>query len=463
MRSITLGTLAALALVACSKEPPPPAPTPSPPAVQKPEEKPAAKAPEPAPTKVEPKAEPKAEAPATPAPEGAGPAYFVVQGASGLVKLEGGKLSEVKLDGNPRDVAVGPDGVVWASTYSGVYRLAPGKAPEKLPSVTGPDKLAPGKGELWATTFQGVVHFDGSKWTVEEKAKVGEGISFFGGIAVDGEGAVWVSTSEKLYRREKDGWKDVSPADQVKAAKPYYSDLTVGPGGALYVKNIKGVLRHQGGSWSKLPLGIVSTLAAIAPDGRMLLTSYQGASISAPGGRAQRVTGVKAKSYRRAVADGAGRFWVTTDYGIAIINPDGKLAQQWEPGQLKEVAGEIRGMAIVGKGPELPQLGAKAVGTIKGKILRGGSAVASAIVELCESPSMILFGRGTTPCSKAIFKTSATTDAEGGFTMPGVPIGSYRFAVKAGPKWMIMFGGDCCAKMKEGQTYDIGAITLREK
>jgi hypothetical protein len=249
-----------------------------------------------------------------------------------------------------------------------------------------------------------------------------------------------VSTSDKLFRREKDGWKDVSPADQVKAPKPYYSDLTVGPGGALYVKNIKGVLRHQGGTWSKVPLGISSSLAAVAPDGRMLLTSYQGASILSPDGKSQRVAGIKAKLYRRAVAAAGGRFWVATDYGIAIINPDGKLAQQWEPGQIKEVSGEVRGMAVVGKGPELPQLGAKAVGTVKGKILRGGSAVAS-----------------------AIFKTSATTDAEGNFSMPGVPIGSYRFAIKAGPKWSIMFGGDCCAKMKEGQAYDIGSITLREK
>lgn len=457
--------LAGLLVASCSKKPEPPPAAPA--ATKKPEEKPAAK-PEPAPpakpeakAAAKPEAKPAAAEAAPASAFGAGPAYFVVQNA--LVKLEGGKLSVEQAE-NVRGVAVGPDGVVWVSSYRGVQRIVPGKRPEACGEQTGlSDHLAPGKGELFATSYQGIAHWNGSAWRVEEKAKIGAGVTFFNGLGLDAEGVLFASTSDQLFRREKDGsWKDASPSELVKAAKPYYSDLHAGPDGAIYVKSLKGAFRFQGGAWSKLPTGISDTLAAVAPDGRLLLTSYQGATIVA-GGKRQRIVGIKAKSFRKAVADGAGRFWIVTDYGIAIVGPDGKLAQQWEPGQLKEVAGDVRSLAVVGKGPELPTLGAKAVGTVKGKILRGGSAVAGAIVELCESPSMILFGRGATPCSKAIFKASATTDAEGSFSIPGVPIGSYRFAVKAAPKWVIMFGGDCCAKMKEGQSYDIGAITLKER
>jgi hypothetical protein len=454
-------SLALVSLAACSKKPEPPPAAPPPPAATKPEPRPAAKpGPAPAAAKVEPRAAP-AAAEAAPAVEGAGPAYFVVQNA--LVKLDGGKLSVEQPEG-VRGVAVGPDGVVWVSSYRGVQRIAPGKAPEPCGAQTGlSDHLAPAKGELFATSYQGIAHWNGSAWSLEEKAKIGAGITYFNGLGLDAEGALWASTSDALFKREKGGsWKDASPADLVKAAKPYYSELHAGLDGALYVKSLKGAFRFHAGAWSKLPTGISDTLAAVAPDGRLLFTSYQGASI-VTGGKRQRIAGIKAKSFRKAVADGAGRFWIATDYGIAIVGPDGKLLQQWEPGQLKEVSGDVRSLAVVGRGPSLPTLGAKAVGTVKGKILRGGSAVAGAIVELCESPSMILFGRGATPCAKAIFKASATTDAEGSFTIPGVPIGSYRFAVKAGPKWVIMFGGDCCAKMKEGQSYDIGAITLKER
>jgi hypothetical protein len=117
-------------------------------------------------------------------------------------------------------------------------------------------------------------------------------------------------------------------------------------------------------------------------------------------------------------------------------------------------------MAMIGNGPNLPQLGVKAVGTVKGKVLRGGSAVAGATIQICESPSMMFRG---SPCASAILSKQAQTDAEGNFKLPGVPVGTYRFAIKAGPKWVITLGGDCCAKMREGQEYDIGAITLRER
>ena len=52
---------------------------------------------------------------------------------------------------------------------------------------------------------------------------------------------------------------------------------------------------------------------------------------------------------------------------------------------------------------------------------------------------------------------------EGGvFTFNNVPLGTYRFGVKAGPKWTITMGS-CCTGMKANKTFDVGSINLKAR
>ena len=96
-------------------------------------------------------------------------------------------------------------------------------------------------------------------------------------------------------------------------------------------------------------------------------------------------------------------------------------------------------------------------GTITGKVLQKGKPLAGAKVELCESPSMMF---EKTPCDDASLARTATTGADGTFSLADVPVGSFGFAIKPAGQWMIMLGGNCCTELEAGGTYDVGSITL---
>lgn len=418
------------------------------------------------------KPEAKAEVPAPTGPvakvDNPGLAYFGVDG-TGLVRLEDGKLTVVPgIDSMIRAIVPSKD-ALYVSSTSGIFRIKGTEAPQKIGDFSKPgsaDHMAVGPdGDLWTISFKGVGHYNGKEWTIEEKTKLDPAITLLRDIAVDAQGRVLVSSPDKIFMREKDAWKALDPGALV-AKKPWFEDLEATPDKSVYVAHLGGLLKYAGDSWSKVA-GVTSKphAMAVAPDGRLLLVGMlQRISILSPDGKEQKLTpqsaGFKAKQIRKAAADAAGRFWLSTDHGMVILGKDGKAVQQWEPGTVKEVSGQVQAMAMIGNGPNLPQLGAKIVGTVKGKVLRGGSGVANSAIQICESPSM--FFRGS-PCAGAIFFKEAQTDAEGNFKLPAVPVGTYRFAIKAGGKWVITLGGDCCAKMKEGQEYDVGSITLRER
>jgi hypothetical protein len=84
--------------------------------------------------------------------------------------------------------------------------------------------------------------------------------------------------------------------------------------------------------------------------------------------------------------------------------------------------------------------------------------VAGATVEICEQP-LTMFQKS--PCDSATITRRATTAADGTFKLADVSVGSYGFAVKPRSKWLVFIGGStCCTALENGQTFDVGAITL---
>lgn len=484
---LTLAAAAALAGCSATDSPPIVAKTdeakPTPPA---PEVKADAKADVKADAKAEAKAEDakpveaKPEEPATPteatppsAPGQPGPAFFAVD-KKGVVRLDGGKFVQLKNAPETllKNLHIAGDGTLWVLGFETIYKLpkldADGfKEVVKAGfSETGSvdDFFVVGDDDIWAAGFGGVSHWDGKGWTKEEKSAIGAGDDILEGIAVGRDGKVWVASSGKVHVKDNGAWSTVDlgkakggrlfmegierAADGTIWALASSALIKLGPGAA----DVEGV-RLGGGdipSYSDLALGADGTIAA-----RNLFDLV----VRAPDGKAKvwRQKNYLSQGVRSLAVDGAGRVWAGGEIGATVLGPgDAKL--EWPSGAVPELSGEVVGIAIAGTGPaELPTGGPIKTGGLTGKVLRGGSPVANASIELCPSPGM-LFTK--TPCSDSAVKFAGKTDEQGVWRFEGVPLGAYGIAIKTEGKWKITMGSDLGVEMKEGQVYDVGSIAL---
>jgi hypothetical protein len=397
----------------------------------------------------------------------AGPAYLGVEG-TGLVRVDGGKAKTVIAHRYPmRDIAVGPNNIVYAIAIGGAWSIDGDKVTElpKVGSYTSLDKIAVGPdGVLWGLDPNGVSRWDGKAWTVEP-AKTFEA-SLLHDIAVDRAGRVWIATPDHLWRLDGDHWTRLDGAF-AGTNKPYFETVVAGPAGEVYTTGLPGVFVFANDNWKKLAIegrygGGMRDLA-IGADGRISASGgVDDVALAPPGGASHLVDlkalGVSAHRAEVMAVDGQGRTWLRTDNGVAILGADGKLAQQWAPGTVAGINGKIEAIGVVGGGPTLPELTAAARGSVTGKIVSAGKPVAGADVEICESP-LTMFQKS--PCDSATVSRRATTGADGTFTLTDVSVGSYGFAVKPRSKWLVFFGSStCCTTLENGQTYDVGSITL---
>lgn len=408
---------------------------------------------------------PPAEPPPPPLePAAAGPAWFAVDGV-GLVRLHDGDFTTVvEQDYTSKVLATGPDDSIWAGGIGGIYRIR-GERVDKVGDSRTPgsvDALAVAPdGHVWALSHRGVHHFDGTAWSLEERASVTSDL--LQDVAVTPDGKVWVASTHALHLRDGGSWQKVDLGPVVKDA-PFFSMLLVGPDGDLYASSNDGIARRRGDAWEKVPLEghIGSSRMAVGPGGRVaVVAGTSGLELHLPG-RGNRTLNPEASGYRaRRIAalafDDSGRLWVATDNGVVVLGADGALLSQWKPGTVPAIAGTVDALLLLAGGPALPELGEVQKGTITGKIIRGGQPVTSVDVEICESP-LSMFQQS--PCDSASFGRRVQTDATGTFRFDDIPIGTYGFAIKPSDQWMVLIGADCCARMKPGSTYDVGSIPL---
>src|SRR5262249_54788505 len=155
---------------------------------------------------------------------------------------------------NLRAVVFDPRGVVYAHTYSGIFRIAGGRAQPigDYRSAGSVDHLVAGPdGHLWGTSYQGVVHYDRQRWERFPKAELGPAITLLRDVAVDARGRVWVASTDAVHLREGGAWRAANLRG-IAPAKPFFERLAVGPSGDLYVSSMGGILRYHEGRWSKV-------------------------------------------------------------------------------------------------------------------------------------------------------------------------------------------------------------------
>lgn len=412
---------------------------------------------------------------ALPEPGEAGPAYFAIDD-KGVFMLEGGTFTKVKKGPSKlvKQMAIGGDGKPYMLTYDGIMVLdgaaakVVGKTSYKKTGSVDSFAVTP-EGEIWTAGYKGVGHLVGKKWTVEDKKVLGDDVTLLKGVALDKDGRVWVASSNKLHFKEKDAteWKD---ADVSKAMerKPFFDGIAVDPSGGLMASASSAVLKIDGPtaiSSVELPSGVISSfgLLAYAPNGiGAIKTGVKTIARLEPGGGNTSFARGEDFQGTRVVAlspDGQGRVWVGSDIGVSVIGP-GDARATWLMGSVPEIAGKVKGILVVGAGPELPEVGEqKKASEVTGTILLDGAPLAEAAIEICPEPSSLI---KTSPCEDSPIKFAGKTDAAGKFSFVDVPLGAYGVGVKAGEKWKITFSGEYGAKMKEGKPFDIGKLKFKK-
>lgn len=454
----------------------------------KPEVKPETKPEVKAEAKPDVKAEAKPEAPAevkpeptpTPAvvvaPGGPGPAYFTVDKV-GVVRLDGGKFTA--LAGSPNMLAkglqVGGDGKVWVAGFQDISRLE-GDAFKPVVKVgfseiggSIEDFVVAPDGQIWAVTFKGVSHHDGKAWTTEEKAAIGAGGDLLKGVALDKNGRVWVASTHKVHVRDGGAWKDVDLGKAGPGRTIYFEGLELGPDNSVHAL-ASSALFHIGPNLDqveKVKLGGRSVSSfrelGVASNGGLVVIDLDTVVARTAGGETRSfATGKQFKpgNIHTVAMDDGGRVWVASEAGVTVLGP-GDAKTEWPGGSVPELVGDVRGILVIGAGPaELPTAGPVRKGGLTGKLLQDGAPLADTQIEICPSPSMIF---SKSPCADGAVKFSARSDANGVWTVPDVPLGTYGIAVKLGGKWQITFGSKIGEGMKEGQVYDTGSLTLDKK
>ncbi len=409
-----------------------------------------------------------------PEPGEAGPAYFAIDD-KGVFMLEGGTFTKVKKgpDKLVKQMAIGGDGKPYMLTYDGIMVLdgatATVVAKTSFKKTGSVDAFAvTPEGEIWTAGYKGVGHFVGKSFEMEDKKVLGDDVTLLQGVAVDAEGRVWVASSNKLHFKDKgaDAWKD---ADLSKATerKPFFDGIAVDPSGGLMASASSAMLKIDGPtaiSAVELPTDMISSfgLLSFSPNGiGAVKTGVKMLARIEPGGGSTSYTRGADFQGTRVVAlsaDGQGRVWVGSDIGVSVIGPGDERAT-WMMGSVPEIAGKVKGILVVGAGPELPEVGEqKKASEVTGIILLDGVPMADAAIEICPEPSSMI---KTSPCEDSPIKFAGKTDAAGKFTFADVPLGAYGVGVQAGEKWKITFSGEYGAKMQEGKPFDIGKLKFK--
>ncbi len=167
----------------------------------------------------------------------------------------------------------------------------------------------------------------------------------------------------------------------------------------------------------------------------------------------------------RAIAiDGQERVWLTTAWGLNIIEGDTWHTYRMANSHL--TANSLRGVIVTGDGPPLPPPVKKAPGTLTGQLLADTEPIAGAAIDICVKVMSSRFFKDT-PCLNQPFVKSSATDSDGYFTLPDLPPGLYIFTASIQPDQWVQLANDFGSlsaqiEVKPGQTTDMGPINFNE-
>lgn len=408
-----------------------------------------------------------AEAAAAPA-AGAGPAYFAVN-MKGIAKLDVDGTWSMLAENNNQlisDMFIGPDGQVYLIDYQGLHKIADGKLEKVLEfgykDIGSVSHLAMVKGgDLWAVNYKGVGNYTGGAWTLTEKEKI-DGVDMLTDVAVAGDGTPWISGSKTVLKRNGEAWEAVDLSSL--GDNPYIFRLGTAPDGTVYGQTSRELVQF-GAEVKKIAINSknfmgYSAAMEFGPNGQVAVSSSLCDLARLDPNNPDEVwlmskDDLDCLSFQGLALDGQNRVWISSREGLSVVGED-KKPTEYGTGTIMELVGNVSHIVVVGSGPALPAAGTAHTGGVTGKVLQDGTAIAGAKIEMCPSPQ--IFGSGS-PCSTSKIKFEGTTTDKGEFSFENVPLGDYNVAVEIDGKWRSNYIPSFATKMKEGQTYDVGAVT----
>jgi hypothetical protein len=267
------------------------------------------------------------------------------------------------------DLALAPDGTIWAATRGGVVRRDPGASvpvvfgeQDGLPAADVSQIVVAADGTVWASgsgwvayydqTWQTVEADDPSPWTLVADPKVGVWTT---GTNNQGE--------EVLLQVDRNGMEQISLPEGLGLGSSV--EIAVDAAGrALVVDKVEGhvVYVYDGGSWSELTTdgwrpgsgysSIVGNIA-IAPDGALWIATWADGDPEPGGTPASGVASFDGQAWTRyTTADGlasdAGTVVIGQDGTVWVVHSDAVSRLDGDTWTVHEVAGSPRSGAVGG-------------------------------------------------------------------------------------------------------------------
>ncbi len=314
-------------------------------------------------------------------------------------------------------------------------------------------------GNPWMLANDVLGHRDATgKWVFQKTPELGLTYGKLRDLALDGKGEPWLATSEGLRFHTAAGWQTAATGDQNRF-------LAVAANGTSIVAATPDVILRLKGSavaetiplersWMSEELVGLS----LTKDGDLVLAAQSGTVLVVPAG-GQPHTYVardfKATTVRSIATDERRRVWVATDNGLAIIS--GGKVTLYPMGSIPTLAGAIVSMAIIGRGPDLPDPVEPRKLNVTGKFLQGVAPAANYSVLLCPHPTDT---HPDDPCAGNAAKFQTTTDAQGVYHFTGVPLGGYVRSWKgADGSWTVIDGDNRAVRGTED--IDLGELDIK--
>ena len=404
---------------------------------------------------------------------GDGVAYVAVNNR-GIAKLDASGWSMVVEDKRAyyNKMFAGGDGNVYVVDYEAVKKIDGSKLTEvakfDFKTFSGASYVVSSKdgASFYAAGYNKYGVYTGGNWTTTEVKDVHADLESLTGIAIAGDGTIWLSGSKQLVHNTGGKW---TQADLSSMGEHFFfMHLSNSPTGDVFVTNGQHLVKLGADKLDKIEYkadGWASYSSDLAFNGKghVLAASMNCELVRLDPAKPDDQWTVGKKAFDcltlQAVAlDNQDRAWVSSREGLSVVGPD-KKATEYPTGTVMPIVGSyINDLVVLGDGPALPAAGAVHTGGVTGKVLIEGEAVANAKIEMCASPS---YG-GSQPCFDSKVKFAGTTNDKGEFTFETVPLGSYNVAVEIDGKWRMYYLSQMATEMKEGSTYDVGAVKFNK-
>lgn len=321
---------------------------------------------------------------------------------------------------------------------------------------------------IWVAHFQGLSYYDGSSWsTHDNQSVIGSTIGSYEDLLVTPDGRTWVLTSDGVAMYDGAIWTYFTSGQGFDDQR-FFKAITSDAQGRPWVAYSQGVAVFEGGEWLRYKNAKLNSVEDLAVDGqgRVWAASFSDGLFVFENEQWTTYntenSDLSSNKVRSVAADQNGRIWVGTSWGLHIIDGESWQTYRMDNSGLSDQ--DIRSIAVAGVGPTLPEPEIKEPGSISGRLVYDdGSPVANAVIEICvEAMGSIYYG--DTPCSDQPFMLGGMTDADGNFTISGVPVGFYILTVQTPTGWaqLVGFTGVFSERVlvEPGKNSDVEEITV---